>query len=84
MSDEVIQSRQNPRVQALARLRDRAERDARRLFLVEGFRELTRALERAVKVEEVYFCPPMFRGSEAAELVTRARAAGIPCCKLGV
>jgi TrmH family RNA methyltransferase len=84
VSEEVIQSRQNPRVQALARLRDRAERDARRLFLVEGFRELTRALERTVKVEEVYFCPSMFRGSEAAELVTRARAAGIPCCELGV
>jgi TrmH family RNA methyltransferase len=83
VSEEVIQSRQNPRVQGLARLRDRAERDARRLFLVEGFRELTRALERAVKVEEVYFCPAMFRGSEAAELVTRARASGIPCCELG-
>ena len=84
VSEEVIQSRQNPRVQGLARLRDRAERDARRLFLVEGFRELTRALERGVKVDEVYFCPSMFRGSEAAELVTRARAAGIPCCELGV
>ena len=83
VSEEVIQSRQNPRVQGLARLRDRAERDARRLFLVEGLRELGRALERGVKVEEVYFCPAMFRGSEAAELVTRARSAGIPCCELG-
>ena len=77
MSDEVIQSRQNPRVQALARLRDRAEREARGLFIAEGLRELSRAIERKVEVLEIYFCPSMFRGSEAAELVTNARAAGI-------
>ena len=83
MSDEVIQSRQNPRVQALARLRDPADREARGLFVAEGLRELSRALERRAQVAEVYFCPAMFRGSEAAELVTRARAAGIDCCELG-
>jgi TrmH family RNA methyltransferase len=82
--DEVIRSRQNPRVQALARLRDRAEREARGLFIVEGLRELSRAIERQVEVLEIYFCPSMFRGSEAAELVTNARAAGVDCCELGV
>ncbi len=46
MPEEVIQSRQNPRVQALARLRDRAEREARGLFIAEGLRELSRAIER--------------------------------------
>lgn len=84
MPDEVIQSRQNPRVQALARLRDRAERTARGLFIAEGFRELARAIERKVEVAELYFCPAMFRGPEAAELVTNARAAGVDCCELGV
>jgi TrmH family RNA methyltransferase len=82
--DEVIQSRQNPRVQALARLRDRAEREARGLFIAEGLRELSRAIERKVEVLEIYFCPSMFRGSEAAELVTNARVAGVDCCELGV
>jgi TrmH family RNA methyltransferase len=82
--DEVIQSRQNPRVQALARLRDRAEREARGLFIAEGLRELSRAIERQVEVLEIYFCPSMFRGSEAAELVTNARVAGVDCCELGV
>ena len=84
MAEEVIQSRQNPRVQALARLRDRAERESRGLFLVEGYRELARAIERQIAVTEIYFCPSMFRGSEAAELVTRARQAGVDCCELGV
>ena len=57
VSEEVIQSRQNPRIQAVARLRDRAERESRGLFLVEGLRELSRALERKIKIEEVYDDP---------------------------
>lgn len=83
VSDEIIQSRQNPRVQAVARLRDRPEREARGRFIAEGLRELGRALERGVKVEEIYFCPEMFRGSEAAELVSRCRLNGIVCCEVG-
>lgn len=83
MPDEVIQSRQNPRIQAVARLRDRSERELRGLFLVEGLRELGRALARKVQVEEVYFCPEMFRSSEAVELVSRCRASAIVCCEVG-
>ncbi len=84
MSEEAIQSRQNPRVQALARLRDRAERDARGLFLIEGQRELSRALERGVAIEEAYHCPEMFRGPEQAELIARCRAGRASVCQLGV
>lgn len=83
MSDEVIHSRQNPRVQALARLRDRAERDARGCFLIEGFRELSRALERKVAISEIYFCPALFRGDDASQFITQARAARIECSELG-
>jgi TrmH family RNA methyltransferase len=83
VSDEVIQSRQNPRIQAVARLRDRPEREARGLFIAEGLRELSRARERQVEVLEVYFCPELFRGVEAAELVSGCRAAGIDCCEVG-
>ena len=83
MSEEAIQSRQNPRVQALARLRDRAERDARGLFLIEGQRELSRALERGVAIEEAYHCPEMFRGPEQAELIARCRAGRASVCQLG-
>jgi TrmH family RNA methyltransferase len=83
VSDEVIQSRQNPRIQAVARLRDRPEREARGLFIAEGLRELSRARERQVEVLEVYFCPELFRRVEAAELVSGCRAAGIDCCEVG-
>lgn len=83
MPDEVIQSRQNPRIQAVARLRDRSEREARGLFIAEGLRELSRALERQVGLGEVYFCPEIFRSVEAAELVSRCRLAGVDCCEVG-
>lgn len=83
VAEEIIQSRQNPRIQGVARLRDRAEREARGLFLIEGFRELSRALERKIKIEEVYFCPALFRGTESVELVARCRLARIICCEVG-
>lgn len=84
MPDEVIHSRQNPRVQGVAKLRDRAVRDARGRFLVEGLRELARALERKVVLEEVYFCPALFKDSSAARaLLGRLADAGVPLCELG-
>jgi TrmH family RNA methyltransferase len=79
---EFIQSRQNPRVQNLARLRERAGREAQGRFLVEGLRELERALLRPGTIEDIYFCPDHFRGEEANALLDRAAAAGIPVCHL--
>ena len=80
MPAEFVQSRQNPRVQSLARLRERAHRDALGLFLVEGRRELERALARGV-IGEIYFCPDHFRGGEQT-LVDGAAKSGIEICRL--
>jgi len=82
MDSETIHSRQNPRVQNLARLRERSHRDAQRRFLVEGARELERALSRAGTIEEIYFCPEHFRGPGAETLLERAAGAGVPVCRL--
>ena len=51
--EEFIQSRQNPRVKSLMKLRDRAERKRLGLFAVEGLRELSRCAELS-DVEEIY------------------------------
>ncbi|HSM01099.1 MAG TPA: RNA methyltransferase [Acidimicrobiia bacterium] len=71
-----ITSPANPRVKALVRLRNRRERDREKRFLVEGYRELTRALDARVPIEELYVCPDLFLGTNEPELVERARAAG--------
>jgi len=78
---EFVQSRQNPRVQNLARLRERAHRDAQQRFLVEGRRELERALARGV-VEEVYLCPEYFRENVAADLQKEIERGQLPVCQL--
>jgi TrmH family RNA methyltransferase len=80
-----ISSRQNPRVRAVARLRERGEREERGLFLVEGLRELSRALAaRKGLVVEVYFCPALFKNAAGAEaLLDAARRGGAELCELG-
>jgi len=81
MEIEFVQSRQNPRVQNLARLRERPHRDAQQRFLVEGRRELERALARSV-IEEIYFCPEHFRDDSSQALIDRAAQQGAALCRL--
>ena len=81
MSPEFIQSRQNPRVQNLVRLHERTHRDTQQRFLVEGRRELERALAEGV-IEEIYFCSELFRDNGSQELVERASQAGVAICQL--
>ncbi|MDR2862252.1 MAG: RNA methyltransferase [Puniceicoccales bacterium] len=84
MSDStVINSRQNPRVQALARLRDHATRRERGLFPVEGFRELSRALAANAHLTEIYFCPVLFKNPNSAALLDTAAQHGAALCELG-
>lgn len=73
---ERITSLQNPRVKQLVRLRERRERDALGLFLVEGYREVRRALEKGVRPQELYFSPDWFLGENEPALLAQARQAG--------
>lgn len=73
---EKISSLQNPRIKQLVRLRDRRPRDEAGVFLVEGYREVRRALEKAVKLSELYFSPDWFLGENEPALIEQAGAAG--------
>lgn len=53
---ETITSTANERVKRLLRLRERKEREASGLTIVEGERELLRALDAGVEVVELYRC----------------------------
>lgn len=82
MEEDFIQSRQNPRVKALAKLRDKSGRKAFGTFLVEGLRELSRATSLA-HVEEIYYCPSLFMSDEHAKFLSDVRAKGeIKLCEL--
>jgi RNA methyltransferase, TrmH family len=76
MPVETITSLQNPRLKRLIRLRDRRSRDEEGAFLVEGYREVRRALERKVAVSELFFSRDWFLGVNEPALLAEAEAAG--------
>jgi TrmH family RNA methyltransferase len=61
----------NPRVKAAVRLRDRREREATGLTIIDGVRELARALDAGVDVREVFVADSLVRSDEAREVVGR-------------
>ena len=73
---EKISSLQNPRIKQLVKLRDRRPRDEAGVFLVEGYREIRRALEKGMKLQEIYFAPEWFLGENEPALIAQARTAG--------
>ena len=75
---ELITSLQNPRVKQLVKLRDRRPRDEAGVFLVEGYRQIRRALEKNVTLTELYICPEWYPGDQGNEpaLIAEAQAAG--------
>ncbi|MEO6994107.1 MAG: RNA methyltransferase [Lacunisphaera sp.] len=73
---EKITSLQNPRVKQLVKLRDRRDRDEAGLFLVEGYRQIRRALEKNTRLLELYFSPDWFLGENEPALIEQARQAG--------
>ena len=56
MTPPELTSTANPRVKAVVRLRDRRERDATGLTIVDGVREIGRALDAGVEVVEAFAC----------------------------
>jgi TrmH family RNA methyltransferase len=73
---EKISSLQNPRIKQLVRLRDRRPRDEAGVFLVEGYREIRRALEKGVALRELYYSPDWFLGANEPTLLAEAAARG--------
>ena len=72
----VITSIQNPRVKHLVALRERRQRDADGLMLVEGYDELTLALA-TVKPRALFYCPEIVRDSAQLHLLEQASAASV-------
>lgn len=82
MAEEFIQSRQNPRVKALAKLQERSGRRKLGLFTVEGLREISRCADLC-GLDEIYFCPEFFKSQEHFKFIESAREEGkIPLCRL--
>jgi TrmH family RNA methyltransferase len=75
MSPPEINSTANPRIKAVAGLRERRERELRGLSVADGAREIGRALTAGVDLIELFSCPGLATSAEA--LVTLERAAAV-------
>jgi RNA methyltransferase, TrmH family len=71
-----ITSLQNPRVKEVVKLSKRSYRDEKGILLVEGYRELKRALDNRWKPAAVFFCPELFLGKNEMPLVELCESAG--------
>ena len=77
MSGLEITSTANPRVKAVVGLRDRRTRDALGSTLVDGAREVGRAIAAGVRVTELFSCPALAGSDDAQSALAAAAAAGI-------
>lgn len=82
MSDPIT-SLTNPRIKDLVRLRDRRHRDRSQSFLIEGFRELTRAHAHDVEIETLYVSPELFLGTNESALVQSIAGSGAEIVAVG-
>lgn len=80
---EVITSQHNPRVRALVALRDRRGRDEAGRILIEGGREVLRALQAGVAVETVFVAAFGCRTAECAAALDLAATRNVEVVPLG-
>lgn len=76
-----ISSLQNPRIKSAVLLRERRYRNETGQFLIEGYREIKRALQAGRKLETLFICPELFLGANEAELIAQTDAQVLDCSK---
>ena len=83
MAELHVTSASNPRLKAVLALRRRRVREEEGLTVVDGFEELTLALDAGVVPDTVLHCPELMLDPQAqGELVQRARALGASTIRL--
>jgi len=75
-----ITSLSSTRVKRANGLRQRAQRDESGLMLIEGYREIKRALTNHHDLRELFFCTELFQGSNESEILDTAKQRGAQLC----
>ena len=78
MPSPALASPSNPRIKAVARLRDRRQRDETGLTLVDGAREVRRALDSHADVVEAFVCDPLLAGEDARAVLDALETRRVP------
>ncbi|MGA2796343.1 MAG: RNA methyltransferase [Thermoguttaceae bacterium] len=64
----IITSLQNPRVKNAIRLRNARRRQRQQRIIIDGARELARAIQAGVRLVEIFICEPLLAGEESQRL----------------
>ncbi len=75
-----ISSLQNPKVKNVVRLRERRHRDQSKKFLIEGYRELLRASEAGLVIDELFTCPDLYLGENEQTLIEKLQPSSCVTC----
>jgi TrmH family RNA methyltransferase len=78
----MITSPQNPRVKEVARLRDARHRRRAGRYLIDGARELLRAIESRVALETVFYCRELCRTADSQAVLARLDALNVERCEV--
>lgn len=65
-----ITSTQNPKVKAAIKLKNKRQRDETSTYLIEGYRELSRAESGGAVIESVFVCPEFFLKDNENQLIS--------------
>ena len=71
-----ISSLQNPQIKASVKLQDRKGREESGLFLIEGYRELNRAVTGGITILRLFICPDLFLGENESTLIQNIEESG--------
>jgi len=75
----VLTSPSNPKLKQIRALRQRKQREASGLFLVEGIHHVGEAVAAGAEVEYLCYAPDLLESHFARELVESQSALGLPC-----
>jgi TrmH family RNA methyltransferase len=79
MSTTIITSQSNPKVKQARALRQRKQREASGLFLVEGLFHIGEALVANAAIDTIFYALDLIDSNFARQLIDRAMAEGIAC-----
>lgn len=68
-SPQLVSSLQNAGIKEVVKLRQRFHRDEHALLIVEGYREVKRALDNQIPILKLFYCPELYQGENEPALV---------------
>lgn len=81
-SNSLISDGNDPLIKRFQSLQTRAGRAKSGCYLVEGIRQVARAIEARASIEHVFIAPSVLTNRLGQKLARRLRQAGVPCAKL--